>query len=424
MRRTLALSLLLLATAAIAAPPQSVERGRHFLFEPQHVLQPEEVTELEAQGLTIQRAVGANRYLVRVREGADAALAGDLRVRSLVAYDWTHKIAPSAYAEAAKGKAFAQVRVMFHDDVAFDDALAAIEAAGGSAETPLPTGYGAIAAVTARVPSAELQTLARDERVFGIYGRPLRIKPANTRAAALSKVTPLFSAPYNLTGDGVILSEFELATADATHVQFGGRLITHFNVTGTTEQRHATHVAGTIISEGVEDPSSPGNGPLSKGMAPKATLHEFFTDSEFAVIVNSKDQLKPLGVVADNNSWDFSLAWQETPSGWVWNGGEDYYGGYDGIYSTPYEAVAVKSGAPLFVHAAGNDATNGNPGPALGEFAPHKHCCDDNGSNLTGSFCYSKNGSGSDCPTPACSTGMNSVSGEPFFTAIASYGVE
>lgn len=413
MRRHLLAAALLLVPAVLAAAP--AQPARHFLFEPQHALQPEEVAALEAEGLTIQRAVGANRYLVRVRDGAEETLAGDLRVRSLLAYDWTRKIAPSAYAEAAKGRAFARVRVMFHDDVAFDEARRAVEAAGGTLEQPFSTTFDVITAVTARVPSSELRTLAGDERVFAVYGRPLQIKTANARAATLSKVTPLFSAPYNLSGDGVVLSEYELATADTTHVQFGGRLIAHFTLTNSTvNQRHATHVAGTIISAGIEDPSGgAGAGPLSKGMAPKATLHEFFTDPDFAVIVDSKDKdLKPLSIAADNNSWDFALAWQDSTSGWVWSGGEDYYGGYDAFYSTPYELVAVKSGSPLFVHAAGNDGGTGNPGPSLGDFSPHRHT-DENGSTITNeTFCYSKDGSGNDCPAASCSAGISAKTGE------------
>src|SRR5207244_12862769 len=142
----------------------------------------------------------------------------------------THKIAPSAYAEAAKGKAFARVRVMFHDEVGLDEARAAIESAGGALDAPLATQWQLPNTLVARVPSGEVQTLARDERVFGIYGPPLRVQATNAVAAGISKVTPLFSAPYNLSGDGAVLSEFELATADTSHAQFQDRMTAHFNI--------------------------------------------------------------------------------------------------------------------------------------------------------------------------------------------------
>ena len=404
MRRTLFLTFLF-ATALSAAPPQSI--GRHFILQPQHPLQPKDVTALEAQGLTVQRAMGANRFLVRVRDGAD--LGSDLRVRSLEAYDWTRKIARSAYAGAVSGRTFARFRVMFHDDVAFEDAREAVEAAGGMVETPLAVDFERPRLLTVRVPSAALRTLASDERVFGIFGPPLRVKSTNGTAAAVSKVTPLFSAPYNLSGEGVVLSLFELATAATTHLQFEGRLTAHFTAgVGTNNALHATHVAGTMISAGIED-ARDSRATRSKGMAPKATLHEFNAVDDFSNVVNNKDtQLSPLGVAADNNSWDFALGWQREGGNWVWNG--DFFGAYDPTYSTPYEAVAVKSGAPLFVHSAGNDADQGDPG--LTGLATHLHCCDDTGNTLTNeTFCYSPSGSGTDCTAP-CTAGKSAVTGE------------
>src|SRR5687768_5561234 len=92
------LALLFIPAVLFAAPPETTERVRHFILRPQHPLQPRDVAALEAQGLTVQRAMGGNRFLVRVRDGAD--LRSDLRVRSLEAYDWTRKIARSAYAGA------------------------------------------------------------------------------------------------------------------------------------------------------------------------------------------------------------------------------------------------------------------------------------------------------------------------------------
>ncbi|MEK6371926.1 MAG: S8 family serine peptidase [Acidobacteriota bacterium] len=405
MRLHVIAAVLFLPAVLAAAPPEPI--GRHFILEPQHPLQSRDVAALEAQGLTVQRAMGANRFLVRVRDGAD--LGSDLRVRSLEAYDWTRKIARSAYAGAASGRAFARFRVMFHDDVAFEDARDAVEEVGGTVETPLAVDFERPRLLTVRVPPAVLRTLASDERVFGVFGPPLRVKSTNTVAAGLSKVTPLFSAPYNLSGEGVVLSLFELAAAETSHLQFQGRLTAHFSSgVGTGNALHATHVAGTMVSGGIDDPRD-SRAARSKGMAPKAALHEYNALDDFGKVLNNKDtQLKPLGVVADNNSWDFALGWQREGSNWVWNG--DYFGAYDPVYSTPYEAVAVKSGIPLFVHSAGNDADQGNPG--LTGLSTHLHCCDDSGNTLTNeTFCYSPSGSGTDCTTP-CSPGRSAVTGE------------
>jgi hypothetical protein len=414
MRRTIFLALLVSAGSAFALPPQSVDRIEHFILVPQHPLQPQEVVDLQAKGVTIGRALGGNRFMARVRDRA--AVAGDLRIQSLEPYVWTRKIARGAYAEAAKGKAFGRFRVVFHDEVALDQARQAVADAGGAIESPLAPDWLLPNTLVVRYPAAELQRLASDERVFGVYGPPLRVKANNAVAAGLSHVTPLFSAPYNLSGDGITLSLFELGPAEGTHIQFQGRYDTSRvadcgSSSGCTGNKlHATHTAGTMISAGVEDQRD-SRAPQSKGMAPKAHLVEFSVIDDFANIVSEKDKdLKTLGSVADNNSWDFTLGWSFESPNWVWNG--DFFGAYgDPTYQSPYEAVTIKPASALFVHSAGNDADQGSP-TLSGTFQAHLHCCDNSGNTITNeTFCYSPSGSGTDCSAP-CSPGKSSVTGE------------
>jgi subtilisin family serine protease len=261
--------------------------------------------------------------------------------------------------------------------------------------------------VQARVPGTALTRLASDDRLFAIYGPPLHPATDNANAAILSHVTPLFSAPYNLTGSGVVLSLFELGAADATHPQFGGRLNVRFTGGASEDVLHATHVSGTLIASGQAVPAA-------KGMAPAATLQEFSVQVDTAVWMNDKQTTLPsLGVVADNNSWGFQLGWQSVssaPGSIAWFGSEEYFGGYDGFYSAPYDKVA-KNGPTLLVHSAGNDGSSGFPSLSQ-PWSPHGHT-DNNGDLVKGeTFCYSQDGSGTDCPTPTCSPGQSTVTRE------------
>src|ERR1051326_1977513 len=141
MNRWVSIALVLLAVPMLADenPPQHAHRGAalHYLITTDHVLAP---GELAAEGVEVQHALPGNRYLVRATDAAalDEARAG-------------LKAAPAA--GGGRGRAggrrpgasrspFVPVNVLFHDDVTFDDALAAVDAAGGTIETPL-----AIAAV-------------------------------------------------------------------------------------------------------------------------------------------------------------------------------------------------------------------------------------------------------------------------------------
>jgi subtilase family protein len=391
MRRTL-ISLVLIFTAALV-----FARPQHFIVQAERVLTSADIADLAARGIEVQRALPGPRYLVHAEDGD--VIEADARVRSVEPFSAARKIAHSAYHAAARGEAFTTVRLLFHDDVSFSDAQDAIAKAGGAIKRPLAVDFDLPHGITARIPSTAVTQLANDERVFGIYGPPHQVKSENAVAAQLSHVTPLFSAPYNLSGNGVVLSEFELANADTAHPEFSGRFTSH--LTGSTtgsDSRHPTHVAGTMIAQGLN--------PQAKGMAPAASLHEFNANDDYGVMLNNKSTTLPsLGVVADNNSWGYSLGWQENSSGpgEVWYGDSDLLGGYTALDSAPYDKVA-RTTSVVFVHSAGNDAIEGQPSFAS-PYSPHSHV-DDNSNVITGQiFCYSQDGTGTDCPSPTCSTG-------------------
>ncbi len=402
--RRIFLALLLIPIAAWAdetarhSPEQREFEARHFIIETEHVLNASELSEFAARGVEVQHVLPQHRYLVRAVSADE--LGGDLRVRKVVAYTASKKIDRSAYRAAARGKAFASVRLIFHDDVSYDDAQRAIEQVGGTVDRPLAVDFELPHRVVARVPPTAITQLADDERVFAIYGPPLHPAVDNAVAAQLSHVTPLYSTPYNLSGNGVALSLFELADADTTHPEFGGRLTAHFKSGSVSDANHATHVSGTIMAAGLE--------PRAKGMSPAATLHEFNALDDYAVMLQNKQNTLPtFFVMADNNSWGFQLGWQPNtsgePPGEVWFGGEEFFGGYDGFYSAPYDKMA-RSTSVLFVHSAGNDGSEGQ-NPVSAPWFPHAHA-DDNGNVITGeTFCYSQNGSRTDCSLATCSSG-------------------
>jgi hypothetical protein len=170
------------------------------------------------------------------------------------------------------------------------------------------------------------------------------------------------------------------------HPEFGGRLTVKF--TGGTDGEHATHVAGTMIAEG--------KSVAAKGMAPAATLTEFSARSGF--LREKETTLPSLGIVADNNSWGYILGW-ESNEGWVWTGNDDLFGGYIDINAAVDEITRTQN--VLFFHSSGNEAEKF--GPTVAPFT-HYHE-DDNGDPVRDkTYCYSANGSGTDCAAP-CSTG-------------------
>lgn len=392
MRRHFIASLVLFLFPVVvnALPPERDGVRRHYILETAVPLDAAASAELAAEGIDVQRPLANHRYLVRMRDGD--AVPSDARIHSLRSYDASQKIARSAYAESAKGNSYARLRIIFQPDVTFDDAQNAIDAIGGTIETPFALASPGPQRMMVRVPSMSLMSLAADERVFGVYGPPLRPRSLNAVAAVISKVTPLFSAPYNLTGDGVVLSMFEPdGPPEIEHKELTGRVTSHFAASASGD-RHATHVSGTMLASGVNA--------SAKGMAPAATLHAFSALVDFdQLMANKGTDIVALGSVADNNSWDYGLSWQGTE----WWGNEDAYGAYSGLESEPYDKVMRAAGEPLILHAAGNDADQGSPNLTAPWF-PHTHL-DDTPKEGTHTFCYSQNGSGTDCVAPPCTAG-------------------
>ncbi|HEV7240277.1 MAG TPA: S8 family serine peptidase [Thermoanaerobaculia bacterium] len=339
--------------------------------------------ELAARGLTIRHALPGGRYLAR-------GFATDAQIEPLTA---EKKIHPSAWREAANARGLAELNVIFHRDVPFDEARAAILAAGGSMDI-FASRFIPSRRIEARVPPTALEALASDERVLAVAGpRRFRIATENATTATLSHVKDVHAA-HRLTGAGVAVSLFELAEAQTSHVEFGGRLqLAPTTIGGTLgDRRHATHVAGTIGASGVRADA--------RGMAPGVTIHQFCVRDhpsnacEGNWLTLKDERLAPLGVIVDNNSWGWILGWQDGAQP-VWNAGDAYWGAYDLLYSAPLDEISNERGI-LFVHSAGNDGSL-PPSLRLDPWQMHYHV-DDNGDEIPGQrFCVSRNGSGSDC---------------------------
>lgn len=394
------LSLLVFAAIATAAP---ANRGgeprafRHAVLTPARALTDADRAELAAEGIVVSAPLANGRLIVRVAENA---MLDDARIVSIESLRPEQKIHASAYREFAKGRTMARVNIVFHKDVDYDTARASVLAAGGQLDA-FRTRFSPSQRVEAKVPSAALEALAADDNVVAIAGvRNLRAKTDNSVTAQLSHVTELYSAPYNLTGAGVTVALFELAEGQASHPEFGGRLTV--NATGGTssDKTHATHVAGTIGAAGIRAEA--------KGMAPGAKIYQFCIQTpcgnDLTFLDDKDEKLAPLGVMADNNSWGFVLGWNSEDGEQVWNDADIYYGAYDLYFTSPIDEISNEKNI-LFMHSAGNDA---DPPVFNDEYSGHRHVDDDGDTDKTKLYCYSKTGTGSDCPA-TCTGGCETV---------------
>jgi hypothetical protein len=402
--------LLVLLTALalpLQAGPREVDKsprveGRAWILHTAAALSPADEAELEQKGIVVRHALPGGRYLARMRDGAGL---DDARIVSGEPLTPEKKVHPSAVRAAAQARPMTELNVVFHRDVTFDDAREAILAAGGAIDV-FALRYLPSQRLEAKLPPSAMTALAADERVFAIAAkRHGKIAAENAATAQVSHVTELYSAPYDLSGEGVAVSLFELAPAQSTHPEFGGRLTVDASGGSSGDQRHATHVAGTIGAAGLN--------PAAKGMAPESRIYQFCVPVSglnqcTGDWLNIKDEkLAPLGIRIDNNSWGYIWGW-ESGSPPIWNEGDKYWGAYDLTTSAPIDEISIDRNV-LFVHSAGNDGTL----PTFDEWKSHIHYNLDTGENRPGTFCVSKNGSGTDCPTATCTSGCETALHHP-----------
>lgn len=152
------------------------------------------------------------------------------------------------------------------------------------------------------------------------------------------------AAPYNLTGDGVVVGVWDGGCADADHNDLEGRVKVG-NCVGIGE--HATHVAGTIIGDGSINFNY-------RGVAPdaNAVMYEVWTDVEQAES-DYNEAIKDYDIDLSNNSWGYFYRCiaGDTP------------GTYDGIAAVEDKITLGAFGKRIsLVFGAGNDGIT----PAFG----------------------------------------------------------
>ncbi|MEO8217105.1 MAG: S8 family serine peptidase, partial [Acidobacteriota bacterium] len=361
--------------------------ARHLILEASQPLRDADRARLAANGFHIVQAIGGNRFVVRTPSGTlvDPTLFEQLQL-SAEELAPERKIMPSAIPEIGRNPSAPKLTILFYDDVDFVQARAELERAGGYLSNPLQTSFGVLRTIDAVMPWQAIDNALSSDAVFQVHGPRPHIIPDNALSAQLSEVTPLYSAPYGLSGQGVTVSVWDCGRAQADHPEFQGRLTTHNP--GAAIQLHPTHVSGTIGAAGLT--------PAAKGMAPAVKIEQFDLPCGSSTGQNyldaKRDNFPALSIRADNNSWGYELGWgRDENSKWVWHAGSELFGGYE-LDSAAFDKLA-RENLTNIVFSAGNDDTDTGP-----DLAPFVHLHEDDTKN----WCYSTDGSGKDCPLTTC----------------------
>jgi hypothetical protein len=153
----------------------------------------------------------------------------------------------------------ARLIAFFFDDVALGTAAKVVENLGGMIVDACPK----IIALVIHLPKNRIYELASHDYVRWI-NQHHEASACNDGARAAVDVDDVQSSPYNLTGNGVVVGQWDGGCADPNHDDLAGRIIhADYNCTSATQGliEHATHVAGTIAGDGALNSTYEGMAP-------------------------------------------------------------------------------------------------------------------------------------------------------------------
>lgn len=187
---------------------------------------------------------------------------------------------------------------------------------------------------------------------------PLYIGTNNLNASktiSTSKVLTGGTSGLNLSGSGIVLSQFDAARVCDFHPEIIGRAFQGIHETPVAAVSfHSTHVAGTMIASGVN--------PSSRGMAPLATVNYYHMLSyDDGLALEAAD-----GTLLSNHSWGaMNQGWAFSGTDWYWASNPAYieYEGF-GLYTVFTKLLDdIANNAPyhLQIRASGNNNAFGPP---------------------------------------------------------------
>lgn len=194
--------------------------------------------------------------------------------------------------------------------------------------------------------------------------KPMYYTSHNANGAAViksDKVYPGGGAGLSLTGSGVLLGIWDGGRVSETHPELTGRVVQQDGA--TTISDHSTHVAGTMIAQGVDA--------LARGMSYQAALNAYDWNNDDLEMSAAAEA----GLKVSQHSYGYITGWHygnySGTNAWHWFGDpvisqtEDYYFGFYDATARLWDSVAHAAPQYLIVKSAGNDRAQGpSPGTA------------------------------------------------------------
>jgi subtilisin family serine protease len=318
--------------------------GRHILIQFDHPLTDADKERLAADGIHVLQYVPNYAFTARLERTIDQSAVSAHGIRWFDGIRPEDKISPLITTLgigdwARRGGDRVQFTVIIHPDedltywasqfeqnyqariVGFEPSINAIVLIIPEAVYPRLVELDAVLWIEQAMPPPELHNNSSRD---------------NTGAAVLQQ------PPYNLSGAGVRVAEWDGGLVDMEHQDLSGRV---YHGESAPLHWHATHVAGTVLGNGNES-----NG-LYKGMAPSAKLISYLWWGYSSELMSEySTAISNFGASISTNSWGLGVGDPATQSAC-----EAICGNYFSECATLDNVVRGAAGAPITISwSAGN----------------------------------------------------------------------
>ena len=322
--------------------------GKHVLVQFDRPLTDADRQSLAADGMELISYIPNFVYTVNLKNEIDESFVNQHGLR------WLGKIYPddkiSPYITdigigdwARRGGDLVEYKIVLHDDEDLDYWAQEFENQFNAEIVGLARSINTVELI---VPELSYLQISEIDAVIWIEQDAPPPVELNNVARINTRAEELQTVPYNLTGAGVTVAEWDGGSVYAPHTDLIGRVTLR---DGAGFSDHATHVAGTILGTGAEQ------GGLYAGMAPQALLASYlwwFSISEMET--EYTDAINSMGASISTNSWGFSIS-ITIP------GCESGMGGYPTENTALDNIVRGSQGAPITIcWSAGNSRSTSN----------------------------------------------------------------
>ncbi len=282
------------------AQKSTVLLGRHIIMQFDRPLLDQEKERLADDGVELLSYIPNLAYTVKLTREIDETLINQHNIRWFGEIFPDDKISPlitalgiGDWARREGGRA--KFTVVLHKDEDINFWSQEFERLYDAEITGLARTINAIELI---VPELAYLSISEQDAVIWIEQQDPPPVVTNNIARINTRAEELQAAPYNLTGDGVIVAEWDGGQVDNSHGDLVGRVMQQDN---ETLSDHATHVAGTVLGSGAEQ------GGTYRGMAPGAMLLSHLWWRSSSELETEYDEAILNGALVSTNSWGMGV---------------------------------------------------------------------------------------------------------------------